>query len=180
MSEDMVHAAKMHIEKNDAKKIRIIQANSFKLPFPDHTFDVISCMVSRWDVQEIARVLKPDGVVVIEHIGCEDKKDFKIMFGKDDEGWRGQFLDFQKEAYLESFDQAFHHYFNSVTIKNGFWRTHYSEEEILGLLQYTPTIRNFNVDRDCLALQTAIDYCKTDQGITLMQNRILIHAKNDS
>ena len=137
-------------------------------------------MMSRWDINEIARVLKPNGSVIVEHIGCEDKKDFKLIFGKDVDGWRGQFLDFQKEEYLQSFYKQFSQHFDSVLITNGFWRTHYSKEGVLELLQFTPTIRNFSMDADFHILQTSLDKFRTSQGITLVQNRILIHAKNYS
>lgn len=180
VSQDMINAATALVNKNNIFNIKLIHADSSKLPFDDNTYDVITCMLSRWDINEIVRVLKPNGAVIVEHIGCEDKKDFKIIFGKDEHGWRGQFLEYNKEEYLQSFYKQFSHFFDSVSITNGFWRTHYSNEGILELLQFTPTIRNFSMDADFPVLQKSLDKFKTSQGIPLIQNRILIHAKNHS
>jgi hypothetical protein len=135
-------------------------------------------MLSRWSVPEIFRVLKPNGIAIIEHIGCEDKKDFKLLFGKDSKGWRGQFLEYEKENYLQMYYARFSEFFTKVTIKNGFWNTLYTPEGLVELLQYSPTIRNFNEISDDIFVRQAIAEFSTPNGINLQQNRILIHAKN--
>jgi len=178
ISEDMVFTANKMIHENNISTVKVIHGNSNALPFEDKTYDIVTCMLSRWDVKEIARVLKPNGVVIIEHIGCEDKKDFKLFFGKDDEGWRGQFLEHQKDEYLDSFYRLFIQYFDHVSIENGFWRTYYNFQGIQELLQFTPTIRNFSFDTDAHFLEKAVIEFSTPQGIGLIQNRLLIHAKN--
>ena len=137
-------------------------------------------MLSRWNINELYRVLKPHGVVVIEHIGCEDKKEFKFLFGKDKDGWRGQFIKFQREEYLQYYQNIFNKLFDSVSIQNGYWNTSYTEQGLLDLLKFTPTIRNFDLNRDESALKYAIKIFNTPNGIELTQNRILIYAKKSS
>lgn len=177
ISESMLNAAQSTIEKNKLSNIRLIQCDSNKLPFEDNSYDVITCMVSRWNIKEIHRALKPSGVVIVEHIGCEDKKDFKILFGKDHEGSRGQFIDFKKEDYLKYYHDMFYNLFDTVSIQNGYWKTYYTEQGILELLKFTPTIRNFDIEKDIEALRKGYTLFQSTQGIVLTQNRILIHAK---
>lgn len=148
------------------------------LPFCGRSFDIITCMLSRWRISEISRVLKKDGVAVIENIGCEDKIEFKQLFGKDSEGWRGQLIDYKKNDYIEYFYTAFGKFFKNVTIKNGFWYTYYTPTGLLELLKNTPTIRNFNIENDGHVLEKAMKLFSTPMGIRLQQNRVLIHAKN--
>jgi ubiquinone/menaquinone biosynthesis C-methylase UbiE len=176
ISEDMIVAAKINVDNHKINNINLIHADSNKLPFEESAYDMVTCMLSRWNENEIFRILKPNGVVIIEHIGCEDKKELKILFGKDKDGWRGQFIEFQPDEYLQSYQNKFKS-FNFVSIKNGFWRTHYTEQGLLDLLRFTPTIRNFNESSDNQAVKNAFSFFKKPQGIELTQNRILIHAK---
>lgn len=177
ISEDMINTAKNLMTKSNINNITLLHGDSNKLPFNDKTYDVITCMLSRWDIKEITRVLKPNGIVIVEHIGCEDKKDFKILFGKDQDGWRGQFINYERDAYLKHYHDTISEFFDSVTIQNGFWNTYYTEQGILELLKFTPTIRNFNQITDNSALKSAYNIFKRLGGIVLTQNRILIHAK---
>jgi ubiquinone/menaquinone biosynthesis C-methylase UbiE len=178
ISEDMIHAAHNSIIKHAANNIQLLHCDSNNLPFKDKTYDVVTCMLSRWDLREIARILKPNGHVIVEHLGCEDKKEFKILFGKDDSGWRGQFINYKRDKYLNYFHEMFSDFFEFVSIKNGFWNTFYTELGILELLKFTPTIRNFNQISDNKILKLSFDIFKKPGGIALTQNRILIHAKN--
>lgn len=178
ISHKMVAAAKAQIKNNKIENIKLFHGDSQNLPFHNNSFDTVTCMLSRWNVLEIARILKSTGNVIVEHIGCEDKKDFKVFFGKDKDGWRGQFINCQVDRYIQSFIDMFREYFEFVTIKNGFWKTYYTEQGILDLLQYTPTINNFNLYTDIDHVKNACDTFRRPKGIELTQNRILIHAKN--
>lgn len=176
ISLDMLTCAKQIFKKNQINNIDLIQGNSQMLPFEKHQFDVVTCMLSRWSIEEIFRVVKPNGVVIIEDIGCEDKKEFKILFGKDKEGWRGQNLNYEKNNFLESYRQMFTQFFKKVSLCNGFWNTFYTETVILELLTCTPTIRAFHPHLDEAAIKNALEKFQTPQGIKLQQNRILICA----
>jgi SAM-dependent methyltransferase len=178
ISKDMIHAASHTIKKHATNNINLLHCDSNNLPFNDKTFDVVTCILSRWNIREIARILKPKGLVIVEHIGCEDKKEFKILFGKDQDGWRGQLLNDERDTYLNHFHEMFSNFFEFVTLKNGFWNTYYTEQGILELLKFTPTIRNFDQSSDNITLKYAYDFFKNPRGILLTQNRILIRAKN--
>ena len=116
--------------------------------------------------------------IIVEHVGCEDKMDFKKIFGKDENGWRGQLINLNVQEHLQSFCDLLNPFFKSVTIQNGFWETCYAEHGISELLCYTPTIRNYDEIADQHLFKIACKSFQCPQGIKLFQNRVLIHAKN--
>lgn len=175
-SESMLEAARKNME--EYKNVSFIKAVGEQLPIKSQSIDVLTCMLSRWSVSEIQRVMKPSGDVIIEHIGCEDKKQFKLLFGKDESGLRGQYIDYNLPDFVNSYRSAFSKFFTYVEIKLGYWDTFYSEEGLMQLLQFTPTIRNFNVVKDRETVEKAIKQFSTGNGIKLTQHRIFIHAKN--
>ncbi len=135
-------------------------------------------MLARWDAGEIYRVLKKNGIAILEYVGCEDKKSFKRFFGKDTLGWRGQFLEHEPEAFLATCKQAFLPYFGQVRLQNGHWRTFYTRKGVEMLLQYTPTIRHYNYHADQESLEKAINACTKNGRICLAQNRVLLYAQH--
>lgn len=177
ISQSMLNAARTIINTSGVKNIRLIEGSGYTLPFEDQAFDVVTCMLSRWSPKEIHRVLKPQGVAIIEHIGCEDKKELKILFGKDEKGWRGRFIKEQLSEYLAHYWSVFEEFFGEIHLKNGYWNTFYTEQGLLELLKYTPMVRNFDEVADKAIVQKAITLFTTPHGIKLKQNRILIYAK---
>lgn len=175
ISSSMILAAKKNFE---FKNSFVIQGDNFNLPFKSNSFGLILSFLSRWSPAEIARVIKPNGEVLIEWIGCEDKIDFKSFFPEDENGSRGQYMDFQLKTFIKNLYIEFEKYFNYVEIKNGYWDTFYSKNGLIELLSHTPTIRNFDLNKDKSYLEKAIKKFQTNNGIKLTQNRVLIHAKN--
>ncbi|MFO1259413.1 MAG: methyltransferase domain-containing protein [Gammaproteobacteria bacterium] len=173
ISKSMVAAAKRNLFKEN---MFLIQGNNYSLPFQRNTFDAVACMLSLWDPKEIHRVLKKDGFVLIELLGCEDKKDFKLFFGADGNGLRGQYLNFKSEEYVSNIYERFQKFFRSVSIQNGFWNTCYSQKGILKLLANTPTIRGYNYQHDKINIKNAIQGLSTPSGIKIKQNRMLLYA----
>lgn len=175
ISRSMILAAKKNL---DFKNAFAIQGNNFKLPFKTNSFNIVLSFLSLWSPAEIARVIKPDGEIFIEWIGCEDKVDFKSFFPDDEHGPRGQYMEFQLRKFIENLYISFEQHFEFVEIKNGYWETFYSENGLIQLLSHTPTIRNFDLNKDKTYLENAIQRFQTNNGIKLTQNRVLIHAKN--
>lgn len=179
LSADMVFSSHKNIQGKNINNISIVMARNEALPFTEKKFDVITCMLSRCTASEAHRVLKSTGVLIIEYPGCEDKKEFKELFGKDSDGWRGQFINYKRDEFIDIFYKTYKRYFNYIEIKNGFWNTYYTSNGIIELLKYTPTIRNFDLVKDKKALEFAIETFMTPHGIRLKQNRILMYATND-
>lgn len=175
ISRSMIMAAKRNI---NLKKFLPLQGDNLTLPFKNDSFDYVLSFLSHWSPEEIARVIKPNGEVFIEWIGCEDKIDFKSFFPDDDHGPRGQYVQFRLNVFIKNLYTAFEKYFNFVEVKNGYWETFYSKHGLIELLSHTPTIRSFDFHKDKSYLENAIQKFQTNNGIKLTQNRVLIHAKN--
>ncbi len=175
ISKSMVEAARKILPFNNVK---VIQGDNYKLPFENHSFDVVVSFLSFWDIKEIHRVLNPGGFILLELIGCEDKKDFKLFFGNDEKGIRGQNLQYDAKTYQENLYKEFRAYFNHVSIQNGYWDTFYSPAGILKLLANTPTIRGYNYLKDKNAIKRACQSLTMSNGIKIKQNRVLLYAKN--
>ena len=180
ISNSMLFAAKRKIENNNIENMQLIMADSEKIPIAPRSIDLITSMLGRWNLKEFATALKSNGIVIIEHIGCEDKKDFKKLFGRDEIGWRGQYIEYERDEYMASCYQHFHSYFKFVSIVNSYWNTYYTTQGLKLLLANTPTIRNYNEKYDEKFLNLAIKKFSRKNGVKLIQNRMLIHATNNS
>ncbi len=156
----------------------LVGGYSQQLPFSDATFDVVTViLLSQYCINEIHRVLRPQGWAIIEAIGERDKHDLKIIFGKDQKGWRGQYTGLEVDAILKKNKEGFSRLFSEVTVINGLWKTYYSYEGLELLLKETPTLRNFGARLDKAALKSFCDKHSTEKGIEVEQHRVLILAK---
>ncbi len=91
------------------------------------TRSLVTSSLAAWDEKEVYRVLKPGGLFVNETIGCEDKLNFKMAFGKDMTGnWRGQLMSFNNANYIPRIKAELEPFFNEINIRNGFWNTYYT------------------------------------------------------
>lgn len=169
--------AKENIQTTNSDNISIISGSAENLPFDNQAFDIVTAMVAPHDTNEIYRVLKPGGQTIIEKIGDRDKWDLKVLFGQDDQGLRGQFCHYNDgEREVELHDE-FSSLFSEVSTKNGFWKTYYSLEGFLLLLEETPTVRNFDREKDAYIIEKILNSYMTDKGIRTTQNRIFLKAK---
>lgn len=169
--------AEENVKFSNLDNIFIVNGSAENLPFDDHTFDVVTAMVAPHNTSEVHRVLKPGGYAIIEKIGDRDKWNLKVLFGQDSKGLRGQFCNYNKGEREIEFREEFSHLFTEVSTKNGFWKTYYSFEGIILLLEQTPTIRSFDRIKDHYILEKIKEHYMTDQGFATTQNRILITAK---
>jgi ubiquinone/menaquinone biosynthesis C-methylase UbiE len=175
-NERMRQKAVENVRFSNLDNICILNAQADRLPFDDEYFDVVTVMVAPHDTAEVYRVLKPDGVALIEKIGDRDKWNLKMPFGEDEQGLRGQFCYYQKGEREQQFRDEFSQLFRHVSIREGFWKTYYSIEGLFLLLEQTPTVRNFNRSRDKIIVEKLADTYMTEKGIETTQNRIIICA----
>jgi len=179
-SRDMLKAAENNLHATSIENVSFLFDDANKLSFKDETFDVVTCMLSRWDVSELHRVLKTNGMLIVEHLGCNDKDVLKNYFSKNDgKKKRGQYQEYDSETYLKKFEDRFGDFFKIIEIRNGFWRTQYTAKGICTLVYHTPLIRDFDETTDRETLELAIEELSNSEcgeGITLTQNRILLVA----
>jgi SAM-dependent methyltransferase len=153
----------------------IVNGVADKLPFPDSSFDIVTCSLAPWNITEVYRVLKTGGYFINETIGCADKIEFKKEFGLDESGiLRGQLIQDTEEHYLSNLRKNIESNLSVITLKNGFWNTMYTRNGLLELCKVTPTIKDFNEIADKFLFDNAIAKLQTEDVIILKQNRVLI------
>lgn len=169
--------AKKNIQTSNSDNISIVNGLAEDLPFDNQAFDIVTAMVAPHNTNEIYRVLKPGGQAIIEKIGDRDKWDLKLLFGQDSQGLRGQFCYYGNGERETELRGEFSNLFSEVFTKNGFWKTYYSLEGFLLLLEETPTVRNFDRETDAHIIEEIVKSYMTDKGIITTQNRIFLKAK---
>ena len=176
-NEQMRIKAEENIRRANVLNMIVINGVAEKIPFEDNYFDIVTCMVAPHDTSEVYRVLKPDGCTILEKIGDRDKRNFKQEFDSDKTGPRGQFAHLKEGERARHYEEEFKKLFSEVSIQNGSWKTYYSMEGLLLLLEQTPTIRSFDKEADGDAFQRIQKKYATVRGLETTQNRILIIAR---
>ena len=170
--------ALQNIRDNKINNIHIAGGLAQHLPFDNNSFDLVTVvLLNKYDIGEIYRVLKPNGHAIIETIGERDKHDIKLEFGSDEYGLRGQLSDLVENTVAEQNKTEFEALFSEVSVTNGFWKTYYSLEQLIQLLSQTPTIRNFDINKDLSIVDSVYKKFSMKQGMVATQHRVLIVAK---
>ena len=177
LNKKMIDKALENIRKAGISNILLVNGQVEKLPFVNNSFDVVTCMVAPHDIHEVYRVLKPGGVAVLEKTGDRDKWNFKQELGLDAHGLRGQFANLAEGDLEIRYGSECRNLFSEVSIRKGFWKTYYSIEGLILLLEQTPTIRNFDKALDASVLERIEANYSTSLGIETTQNRLLIIAR---
>jgi len=178
-SENIQEVALENITNSHKNNINLVRGHAGQLPFQDASFSIVTSMMSFWDEREMFRVLQPGGYAIVETSGNRDKENIKRLFGQDEQGWRGQRIDFDDGELQKVYQQRFSAYFKDIKIREGSWRTHYTYEGIIALLTETSTVRKFDKIADSKALAEIVNKFTTENGIESEQQRILIIAKKD-
>ncbi|SHG86411.1 class I SAM-dependent methyltransferase [Streptoalloteichus hindustanus] len=71
----------------------VTDAEDDALPFPDHSFALISSRHESYDPKEIRRVLRPGGVFVTQQVGGHDLEEVNAALGAPEHGYREWTLD---------------------------------------------------------------------------------------
>ena len=175
---DMRARAKENLCRSGVTNIEIIKGCADDLPFQDKSFDIVTSMLAPHNVAEIARVLKDDGIAVVERVGDRDKWSIKEPFGSDRDGLRGYMAHLEEGELPILCETEFRKFFRNVSVKNGFWNTYYpSIDDVILLCEQTPTVRDFDKETDRAALDQIEHLYSTERGIVTQQNRVLIIAQ---
>ena len=67
-SDEMRSLAQKKVTNNDINNISIKAGVSADLPIPDNSIDVVTVMLARWNAGEIHRVLKKNGVLLLNKL----------------------------------------------------------------------------------------------------------------
>jgi ubiquinone/menaquinone biosynthesis C-methylase UbiE len=171
---EMLQLAEKRFIENNITNFSFVVGSAKTLPFPDNSFDIATVMMAPHDAKEILRVLKPGGHVIIETLGEMDKRQLKDFF-ENDTKLRGQLSERPQGSSKILYQTDFSSLFDNLSITEGFWKTYYSKEGLLALLQSTPTVSKFNLESDNKAFEKAVfELPKKDDLIILTQHRLLI------
>ena len=175
---ELLKKAQINMQQQQIENVLLVNGRAENLPFPNSYFDIVTAMLAPHNAEEIHRVLKPEGVAIVERVGDHDKHKLKKLFGKDEKGWRGYLYtdDENSTPMKDIYTAEFSRFFRNVTVQNGFWKTYYTPKNLIKLLKHAPTVRDFNKDTDQEFIETAIKEFNTEKGIEIIQNRLLICA----
>lgn len=159
--------------------MRLMHGDAESLPFPEESFDVITHMLAPFYPPEDYRVVKKQGYIVIERTAEDDKSNISDMFGSDEQGRpRGHNREFKTGElagrYVTDLLAAG---FSAVTLHKGAWKTWYSRQGLIKLLQTTPCVRDFDIEKDIDVIDEIEKKFKEKKGIMTEQSRYLIVAK---
>lgn len=180
-SHDLRETAKTRLKQGSSGKMHLIGGLAENLPFKAGHFNLVSSVLAWWDAAEVARVLKPNGIFIMERLGLDDKTAFTKLFGEDEQGLRGAGLNSTLNEVLMGIRARLSPYFKQVEFFDSRWETAYTAEGLWTLLNNTKTtVRNFNLEKDRNLFNNAIKKLEKNGKIVLMQNRLTLvaHAKN--
>jgi SAM-dependent methyltransferase len=174
----LVAVAKKNIQSKQLNNAFLIRGVSQNLPFNSDSFDVVTAILTWEDPKEAHRVIKPNGTLIVEALGPEDKAEFTIHFGKDADGYRGARLDVNLEQLKNKINDKWAPYFSQIEFFNQKWRTSYTKKGLWDLLTTTySTVRNFDPKTDKPLFDKAIKSLEKEGEMVLTQNRLLMVAQ---
>lgn len=164
LSENMIKIAK---EKCNNKKISFKLANNNKLPFKKNSFQIVTNKLStQFNIKEINRVLKKDGVFVFKEYN--KNKGFKEI--------KNIFKNRYKKNSLshEKLINELNKYFKEVIFQQFFIKRQYSLQEINRIFNMADLINNFN-NEDLKKIKKIL--FKNKKKIEITSDPIIIYAK---
>ena len=174
---NMCELSKKIIAASTKGNISLYKACAEQIPLANESVDIATAMISVWDEKEIFRVLRSGGYAIIETVANHDKENLKYPFGRDEQGWRGQKLNFQDGELTNKIQNELASCFKEVNVREGYWTTYYSYEGLIKLFQETSSMRHFDEQKDVEALNYIKENFATPKGIKTYQHRILAIAR---
>ena len=157
--------------------VTVIGGVASEIPLDDATVDVLVCILAPWDASEFCRVLDRDGTVILEVDSELDKRDFKCLFGEDENGPRGQFLGYPPGGVRAKVQERFSGRFEIATLQEGAWESSLTPVGLVRLLSETNLVRDFCPDKDADVLRRAFELFSDDGRIRLSNHRLLMTAR---
>lgn len=181
-SKEMIKTAKENAKMYPNRNVEFLQMDNLNMTFPDKMFDLISARHTVINAKQIYKVLKDDGVLVIEGVDKKDCWELKEIFE------RGQaFHDkvaISEKDYEDLKDAGFAEIELVEVLENEYYET---EEDLLALLLKTPILDDFSeednyefehrkeIEKDLF--EKYVNRYKTDKGILLKRVLYGIIAK---
>jgi SAM-dependent methyltransferase len=150
--------------------VSVAGAHSLRLPFRDAAFDLVINRHEYLNCAEIARLLRPGGVVLTQQVGEHNWRELRRFFP------RMASFDGLRDAYAGGFADAG---LRLLLNQEHDYRVAYpSLSEVVFLLSVMPwEIPDFALDRDLDALLALEASCLTPDGLVLTESRFVLAAQ---
>ncbi len=172
-NESMLKQATQSLEKNHINNVRLFLGDNMNTPFRSHSFDVCTTALSTWSNAEAHRLLKDGGSFFIETLSPDDKSEIKLAFGDDESGARGY-------LFAQSVDERLHYlltalgaFFEVEQVRRTEKKTVLSTDGFVDLLEVTPTIRGFSIEKD----KDIVKELSSGGSVAFTERRIMIKAR---
>ena len=161
-SEEMIKNAN---KNNKNPKIRFCEMDSNNLKFPDNFFDIITARHTPFNIKEVWRLLKENGMFFSEQVDEDDCKELKELFG------RGQGYKTKQKLIDKIKDEIYDNEFKCIEFYDIIQEEYYkTEEDLLFLLNNTPIIEEFGKFKDDYKkFNTYIEKNTNAKGICLIR-----------
>lgn len=173
----MLAQAQRYFSEKNIHNVIFLQGEARQLPVNTASVDVACAILSVHDPKEIFRVLKPGGWVITEDSTENDKAGLKQYFYDADQQPRGQYSYLPQDGMARLNAAMYQTLFTDVTVQQGAWDAYFSREALIYLLEQTPLIKHFSLEKDERQLDTAISHLMTEQGIRITHQRVLMLAR---
>lgn len=164
-SKEMIKTANINLEKSERKNenIEFIKMDTNKLEFEENTFDIVTARHTNLNVKEIKRVLKSNGLLIIEGVAKDDCLELKEKVG------RGQCyfdrISVENMEYSELKNGGFEFIENKMMILNEWY---HSKNDLMTLLFKTPIIEDIT-EEDLVKIEEYINKNTKDGNIKLIR-----------
>ena len=150
-------------DNNKDNKIRFVEMNSEKIEFPKEFFDMITARHTPFNLEEVYKALKEEGLFFSEQIDEDDCKELKELFG------RGQGFNVEPKLIDRIKEEIVNEKFKQIEfydiIQNEYYKT---EDDLLFLLNNTPIIPEFGkIQGDYEKFREYVEKNNTENGIIL-------------
>jgi len=171
-SKSMIEKANEKLLTVEAKNIEFKFADANRLPFKTGKFDVVSCRHSPFNMKEVFRVLKKNGIFITQQVGERDKQNIKNVFG------RGQSYNKKDGSLIDMYCGQAEKLGFKILRKNHYCATeYYKSSDLVFLLENTPIIPKFNIEKDHKIFEELIKRFTTKYGIKTNSCRYLLVLK---
>lgn len=166
-SKGMIETANKNLEKSGRKNISFKFMNNLKLDFEDEYFDVVVARNTVTNPEEIYRVLKPNGKLIIHGVDMFDCHELKLIFGK------GQGFNDKIPISIIDFNAIFKAGFNNIELVPLHEREYFKNEDLFyKFLLKVPIIENFSEETEDENAKEKSDFYKKELDRDLLSKYI--------
>lgn len=174
INSNMIDKAMHNINTSGVKNISVCNADNMDVPFVSHSYNLCVALLTTWSVTEAYRLLQENGILFIETLCSDDKKEVKEAFGKDEFGWRGRYFNQTNNERLKYLRLQIEPFFKIHSMDTISFKTTLTRDGFIKLLLLTPTIRGFSLSKD----MPIIDKLISGGCINIFERRIIIVAQS--